>query len=134
MAVSGKPQIPREEELISLLGKYRPSPGQRFYRRLAAAPWHRPSWLKRLPVPLAAALGLVLVFWLVSPTLFPVVAFTNTPTLTYTATPSPTTADEPVDTQLPGITDTPLAFVPPLERVVAPPEQTELPGIVLINW
>ncbi len=130
MAVNGIPQIHDEEEIASALAQFQPLPGERFYRRMQGAPWQRKSWLQRLPMPLAAALGLVLVFWMVSPHLLPVVAFTHTPTLTWTATPSPTLHEEPLDTQEPGITDTPLAYLPPAERAAPPPARTELP----LSW
>jgi hypothetical protein len=60
-------QPPDEERIAALLGRFQPRPSERFYRRMAAAPWARPkerrtprSWWSPGMRPTAAAAALAL--------------------------------------------------------------------------
>lgn len=59
---------PNEEQIEALLRAVRPRPGERFYRRMASAPWRRPArcWASRRMLSLGLALLVVIVLGVVT--------------------------------------------------------------------
>jgi hypothetical protein len=111
-----KSKRPTQEQIEHLFNQFHPIPSVRFYKMLEKAPWVSRTTRLAFTWQIAVAVGIVLTFFMASPSISDVFTPTDTPTATYSSlfTIQPTIAPKSYETPQPNIEFIPSPTVTPI--------------------